>query len=118
MSIHFFAIRIETHRLVAAEIHDRAAATLLAAGQQVLLGTVEELGKLATRLQRPLVTISRVPARSSPQRNPILARVSHPQPSPTAPEPRSRPAQREELCPVSVSPAGDRPTGVSVARVA
>ena len=62
MSVHFFAVRIETFRLVAAEIHDQAAAAMLDAGQPILLGTVEELRKLAARLRRPLLTISRAPA--------------------------------------------------------
>jgi hypothetical protein len=59
MSVHIFAIQVEAERLVAAEISDSAAAILLDGGHQVFLGTIEELRKVARRLRRNLVTISR-----------------------------------------------------------
>ena len=118
MSVHFFAIRIETHRLVAAEVHDRAAAALLDAGQQILLGTVEELGKLAARLQRPLVTISCAPTRAVPRCSTAITRVSRPEPSSAATEPRTRPAQGEDLFPMSASPASSRSARVPAVGVA
>jgi hypothetical protein len=59
MSSQYFAIRIEPTRLVAAQIDDRDAAALLDAGKPILLGTIVELGKLAERLQRQLLTFSR-----------------------------------------------------------
>ena len=99
MSVHIFAVRIERLRLVAAEIHDRAAATLLDAGQPILLGTVEELNKLATRLQRPLLTISRAPTHSAPQWNPMPACTFHPQPSP-APGVRNANCPRRKTLPL------------------
>jgi hypothetical protein len=59
MSVHIFAIQVEAERLVAAEIGDSSAAVLLDGGHQVFLGTIEELRKVARRLRRNLVTISR-----------------------------------------------------------
>ena len=97
MSVHFFAVRIETFRLVAAEVDDRAAAALLDAGQPLLLGTVEDLSKLAARLQRPLLTISRAPTRSASAWNPMPTRTLRPQPS--------APARGEDLYPRAVQPA-------------
>jgi len=75
MAVHLFALRVEPHRLVAAEITDGAAAALVDAGEPVLLGTVEELRRLAFRLRRPLVTISRAPSRPASKRDsgPVLA---------------------------------------------
>ncbi len=118
MSVHLFAVRIETFRLVAAEIHDRAAAALLDAGQPILLGTVEELGKLAARLRRPLLTISRAPTRSAPRRNAVPTGAFRPQPSPASSGARTRTAQAEELYPVSAPPADDCRPCVPAVRVA
>ena len=59
VSLHFFAVRVEEHRVVAAEVTPAVAAELLDAAQPLLLGTAEELSKLAQRLRRPLVTIAR-----------------------------------------------------------
>ncbi|MDD4270786.1 MAG: hypothetical protein GXY25_05665 [Pirellulaceae bacterium] len=70
MPTQIFALRLEPCRLVAAEVTDEAAATLLDAGEQVLLGTFEELGNLALRLARPLVFIARASAAGSPGREP------------------------------------------------
>jgi hypothetical protein len=64
VTLHFYAIRVEEHRLVAAEIDPPAAAALLDAAHPLLLGTAEDLTKVAQRFRRPLVTI----ARSEPRR--------------------------------------------------
>jgi hypothetical protein len=56
--IRFFAVCVEPHRIVVAEIQDRAVAAVLDSGKQVLLGTVQDLNKLAQRLGRQLVTFS------------------------------------------------------------
>ncbi len=108
MSIHFFAIRIETFRVVAAEIHDGAAAALLDAGQPILLGTVEELSKLAARLGRPLLTISRAPTRLVSRRTAMPARTSPALPTPAAIGARTRTVQGEQHYPAAVQAAGDR----------
>lgn len=118
MSVHIFAVRVEMFRLVAAEVHDQAAAALLDAGQPILLGTVEELHKLAARLQRPLLTISRAPMRSAPAWNPTPSRPSRPQPSLAAFGARTRAARDEELYPMAVQPAADGEPGAPVVRVA
>ena len=110
MSVHIFAVRVETFRLVAAEVHDQAAAALLDAGQPILLGTVEDLHKLAARLQRPLLTISRARA-DVPAWNPTPTRDSRPQPSLAAFGVRTRPVRGEELYPRAVQPAADREPG-------
>lgn len=68
MPTQIFALRLEPWRLVAAEVTDEAAATLLDAGEQVLLGTFEELGSLALRLARPLVFIARASASGAASR--------------------------------------------------
>lgn len=66
VTLHFFAIRIEERRVVAAEIEPSAAAALLDAAHPLLLGTGEDLAKVAQRFRRPLVTIARAaPRRSS-----------------------------------------------------
>jgi hypothetical protein len=82
-----------------------------------LLGTVEELNKLATRLQRPLLTISRAPTRSAPQCNPMPACTFHPQPSP-APGVRTRTVQGEKLYPLAVQSSGKCQPCAPVIRVA
>ena len=66
MTLHYFAVRVEEHRVVAAEIDSPAAAALLDAAHPLLLGTAEDLAKVARRFRRPLVTIARAePRRSS-----------------------------------------------------
>lgn len=63
MPLYYFALRIESHSLVAAEVSDETAAALLDRGEPLLLGTFTELGALSHRLGLPLITISRtVPA--------------------------------------------------------
>ncbi len=59
MCLRSFALRIETTRLVAIEIADRAVAASLDAGEPILLGTIEDLRTVARRLQLPLVTVAR-----------------------------------------------------------
>ena len=85
MPTQIFALRLEPCRLVAAEVTDEAAATLLDAGEQVLLGTFEELGNLALRLARPLVFIARASAAGSPGREP-RADQAPPRRSPSGPD--------------------------------
>jgi len=63
MTLHYFAVRVEEHRLVAAEIDSSAAAALLDAAHPLLLGTAEDLAKVAQRLKRPLVIIARAEPR-------------------------------------------------------
>lgn len=81
MSSRLFAIHLEAHRLVAAEVGDAAGALLLDAGHQVFLGRVEELAKLARRLGRPLVTVSRATTALSRRNSP-------PSPDPDSRDPR------------------------------
>lgn len=81
MAPQFFALRVESHRVVAAEIPDKSAAALLDAAQPILLATPDSLAKFARKLQKPLVLISRTPARDIPWRNP--AAVSAAASSPT-----------------------------------
>ena len=69
MTLHIFVVRVEEHRVVAAEIQDHAAAASLDAGYPVLLGTAEDLGKVARRLRRPLVTIARTSTATSLEAN-------------------------------------------------
>lgn len=118
MTVQYFAIRIETHRVVAAEIPDRSAAALLDAGQPVLLGTKADLSKLATRLHRPLLTISCSPARSAARRGPMPARVFHLPHSPAVSGARAPVAQGEERFPASTIPADDRLPCVPAVRLA
>lgn len=59
MPLYYFALRIESHSLVAAEVSDQTAASLLDRGEPLLLGTFSELGALSHRLGLPLITISR-----------------------------------------------------------
>jgi hypothetical protein len=106
MSVHFFAVRIEPFLLVAAEIDDQAAATLLDSGQTVLLGTVAELHDLAARHRRALVTISRARTRSAAQSCAIPAPPLPAQPSPTVSTVRRRTDQREEIRPPVLLPVG------------
>jgi len=86
MPTQIFALRLEPWRLVAAEVTDEAAATLLDAGEQVLLGTFEELGSLALRLARPLVFIARASASGGASRGTAShqARLHHLSRSPGA----------------------------------
>ena len=95
VALHFYAIRVEEHRLVAAEIDSAAAASLLVAAQPLLLGTAEDLAKVAQRLRRPLVTIARaVPSRSSAAaRTPLQG--SHTAASTPLPEPVAALPQRD-----------------------
>jgi len=71
VSLHFFAVRVEEHRLVAAEIDPSSAAALLDAAHPLLLGTADDLAKVAQRLGFPLVTI----ARAGPRRVSATART-------------------------------------------
>lgn len=59
MLLHYFALRVESQSVVAAEVSDRHAASLLERGEPVLLGTFAELNGLAQRLGLSLVMISR-----------------------------------------------------------
>ena len=63
MTLHFFALRVEDQRLVAAEIDPTAAAALLDAAHPLLLGTADDLANVAQRFRRPLVTIARAEPR-------------------------------------------------------
>ena len=115
MSIQFFAVRVETFRLVAAEIHDRAAAALLDAAQPVLLGTVEDLRRLAARLRRPLVTISCAPMRSAPAWNPPSVQALRPRPSQAACAAGAHAARGKALYGMAATAAEDRQPAVRVA---
>ena len=95
VTLHFYAIRCEEHRLVAAEIDPPAAAALLAAAHPLLLGTAEDLAKVAQRLNRPLVTI----ARAEPCRSAAAAR--------TAQEALRPPARTAAPEPVAVIPQAE-----------
>lgn len=59
MPLYYFALRVEPQSVVAAEVSDRTAASLLDRGEPVLLGTFSELNALAQRLRLSLVMISR-----------------------------------------------------------
>lgn len=59
MCLRSFALRIETTRLLAIEVPDRAVAAALDAGEPILLGTIEDLRTVARRLNLPLVTVAR-----------------------------------------------------------
>ncbi len=59
MPLHYFALRVESQSVVAAEVTDRNAASLLDRGEPVLLGTFADLNALAHRLGLSLVMISR-----------------------------------------------------------
>ncbi len=56
--LHYFALRIESHSLVAAEVSSETAALLLQQAEPIMLGSFSELGALAHRLGLALVTIS------------------------------------------------------------
>ena len=97
MPLHFFAIRVEEHRVVAAEIDPEAAAALLDAAHPFLLGTAEDLAKVAQRFRRPLVTIARVrsqavPAavRTAPEPSPSRPLAAVPEPVPVLSQPAAR----------------------------
>ena len=59
MTLHFYAVRVEEHRVVAAEVDAWAAAALLESAHPLLLGTAEDLSGVARRFQRPLVSLAR-----------------------------------------------------------
>jgi hypothetical protein len=86
-----FAVRVEEHRVVAAEVDPTAAASLLDAAQPLLLGTAEDLGKVARRFERPLVTI----ARAEPRRSSGAARQTPAASRPPVPEPVAEFSQPE-----------------------
>lgn len=117
MSVQFFALGIETFRLVAAEIPDRAAAVLLDEGQPILLGTIKELHKLAARLKRPLVTIARI-HHSAGQRSATPVGGFRQQPSQAALGASTRTVQDGQHLPVQVLPAADRLSYAPAIRVA
>ncbi|MCL4202975.1 MAG: hypothetical protein KJ000_10780 [Pirellulaceae bacterium] len=84
MAQHLYAIRVETNRLVAAEIDPATAAQLLDRACPLLLGTAEHLARVAQRLGRPLVMIARGASGRSASTQP-------------PPEPRKRFASRREV---------------------
>ncbi len=62
MANSFYAIRVESQRVVVAEVDCLTAASLLDAGKQVFLGTAADLVRLALHLRKDLVTFTRTPA--------------------------------------------------------
>jgi hypothetical protein len=89
VTLHFYAIRVEERRLVAAEIDPPAAAVLLDAAHPLLLGTAEDLAKVAQRLRRPLVTI----ARSEPRPSPAAVRTTPESLPPRSPATTAEPVE-------------------------
>ena len=94
MTLHFFAVRVEEHRVVAAEIDPSAAAALLDAAHPLLLGTAEDLAKVAQRFRRPLVTIARAEPRRSSATVQTARESLPPRPLAAVPEPVAVPSQR------------------------
>jgi hypothetical protein len=88
---------------VAAEIDSAAAAVLLDAAHPLLLGTAEDLAKVAQRYRRPLVTI----ARAEPRRA-----------SAAVPEPAAVVSQRAVRSLFRIPWRGGRSRGQTAARVA
>jgi len=103
VTLHFFAVRVEEHRVVAAEIDPSAAAALLDAAHPLLLGTAEDLAKVAQRFRRPLVTITRAEPRH---------------PSAAVPEPAAVISQGAARSLFSIPWRGWRAHGQTAARVA
>lgn len=67
MATTFYAIELEPGRLIAAEIDDQGAASLLDSGRSVILANKKELEELAQRLSRPLFLWGR-DSRPAPRR--------------------------------------------------
>lgn len=61
MANSFYAIRVESQRVVVAEVDCLKAASLLDSGAQVFLGTAADLVRLALHLRKDLVTFTRSP---------------------------------------------------------
>jgi hypothetical protein len=57
MKRNVYALRIESERIVAAEVEDDAAAVLFARGNQIYLATRNELATLARRQQKSLLVL-------------------------------------------------------------
>ncbi len=68
MANSFYAIRVESQRVVVAEVDYLTAASLLDAGEQVFLGTAADLVRLALHLRKDLVTFTRSPATGAGRR--------------------------------------------------
>jgi len=78
VSLSYYALRVEERRVVAAEVDASVAAESLDAAQPLLLGTAEDLSRLAQRLGRPLVSI----ARSEPRQGSVVPRTVKESPPP------------------------------------
>jgi hypothetical protein len=99
MDVHMYAIRLEATQLVAAEVLDQTAATLLEGGQPILLATETELIALARRKHKSLTILFRLsPARAQPHG---AARVLR-RDAPVA-------ADRARVPPPSLGRSGSRP---------
>jgi hypothetical protein len=111
MSIPIFAIRVEADLLLAAEIDDQVAATVLDSGQPILLGTAEELADVARRLGRSLVTVAA-------RRNLSPLRESRSRPLPANRAAHFPSALTPGHCTASAPTAVEAPTSHAIARVA
>ena len=58
MKVNLYAVQLGPTQIVAAEVSESTAATLLDRGQTLLLATVEELRDLVRRLGKPLMIFS------------------------------------------------------------
>lgn len=58
-NVHWYAVRMEPMRLVAAEVRDQTAAAVLDAGQPLLLATEAELIALARRRHMAVTILAR-----------------------------------------------------------